>query len=63
MHYFYSERFLIVHRDEAPALTEVRHRYQNAGRRSTTRLLYRIIDGLVDSFFPILADFDDLSMS
>ena len=22
-------------------------------------LLYRIIDGLVDSFFPILADFDD----
>ena len=29
VHCFYSERFLItVHRDEAPAFTEVRHRYQ-----------------------------------
>jgi Mg2+ and Co2+ transporter CorA len=31
VHCFYSERFLItVHRDEAPAFTEVRHRYQIA---------------------------------
>jgi magnesium transporter len=62
VHCFYSERFLItVHRDEAPALTEVRHRYQK--RRlpidDPALLLYRIIDALVDSFFPILADFDD----
>jgi Mg2+ and Co2+ transporter CorA len=29
VHCFYSERFLLtVHRDEAPAFTEVRHRYQ-----------------------------------
>jgi magnesium transporter len=39
----------------------VRQRYV---KRKTTiddpaQLLYRIIDGLVDSFFPILADFDD----
>ena len=26
---------------------------------SSALLLYRIIDALVDSFFPILADFDD----
>jgi magnesium transporter len=62
VHCFYSERFLItVHRDEAPALTEVRRRYQK--RRlpidDPALLLHRIIDALVDSFFPILADFDD----
>ena len=53
VHGFYSERFLItVHRDETPAFTEVR-------RRDPGLLLYRIIEALVDSFFPILADFDD----
>jgi magnesium transporter len=62
VHCFYSERFLItLHRDEAPAFTEVRHRYEK--RRvpidDPALLLYRIIDALVDSFFPILADFDD----
>jgi len=62
VHCFYSERFLItVHRDEAPALSEVRRRYQK--RRTPIEdpalLLYRIIDALVDSFFPILADFDE----
>jgi magnesium transporter len=62
VHCFYSERFLItVHRDEAPAFTEVRHRYQMRGAPidDPALLLYRIIDALVDSFFPILADFDD----
>jgi magnesium transporter len=62
VHCFYSERFLItVRRDEAPAFTEVRHRYQKRQRPvdDPGLLLYRIIDALVDSFFPILADFDD----
>ena len=62
VHCFYSERCLItVHRDEAPTLTEVRHRYQKRGAPidDPALLLYRIIDALVDSFFPILADFDD----
>ncbi len=62
VHCFYSERFLItVHRDEAPAFTEVRHRYHKRGAPidDPALLLYRIIDALVDSFFPILADFDD----
>jgi magnesium transporter len=62
VHCFYSERFLItVHRDEAPAFAEVRHRYQvrKALVDTPALLLYRIIDSLVDSFFPILADFDD----
>ena len=62
VHCFYSEKFLVtVHRDEAPAFTEVRQRYvkRQGPIDDPGHLLYRIIDGLVDSFFPILADFDD----
>jgi magnesium transporter len=62
VHCFYSERFLVtVHRDEAPAFAELRQRYQKRKLPidDPGLLLYRIIDGLVDSFFPILADFDD----
>jgi magnesium transporter len=62
VHCFYSERYLVtLHRDEAPAFTEVRRRYQLRKEpiEHPGLLLYRIIDGLVDSFFPILADFDD----
>jgi magnesium transporter len=62
VHCFYSEKFLItVHRDEAPAFTEVRQRYVKRDRPvdDPGRLLYEIVGALVDSFFPILADFDD----
>ncbi len=62
VHCFYSEKFLVtVHRDEAPAFTDVRERYvkRTKGVDDPAQLLYRIIDALVDSFFPILADFDD----
>ena len=62
VHCFYSERFLVtVHRDDSPAFAEIRRRYQ--GREAVLErpslLLYRIVDGLVASFFPILAEFDD----
>ena len=61
VHCFYSERYLVtVHRDEAPAFAELRHRYESVARvEQPGRLLYRIVDGLVDSFFPILAELDD----
>jgi magnesium transporter len=62
VHCFYSDKFLVtVHRDEAPAFTEVRQRYMKRSKPvdEPGKLLYRIIDALVDSFFPILADFDD----
>jgi magnesium transporter len=61
VHCFYSEKFLVtVHRDEAPAFTDVRERYVKRKKSAQpAQLLYRIMDGLVDSFFPILADFDD----
>jgi magnesium transporter len=62
VHCFYSDKYLVtVHRDEAPAFTDVRRRYVKRNRPVDRpgKLLYEIIDGLVDSFFPILADFDD----
>jgi magnesium transporter len=62
VHCFYSERFLVtVHHDDSPAFAEIRRRYQahKKGIDHPSMLLYRIIDGLVDSFFPILATFDD----
>jgi magnesium transporter len=62
VHCFYSERFLVtVHRDDSPAFAEIRRRYAKREKpiEHPSLLLYRIVDGLVDSFFPILADFDD----
>lgn len=62
VHCFYSTKFLVtVHRDDCPAFADVRRRYEKRSRPldDPAQLLYRIIDGLVDSFFPILADFDD----
>jgi magnesium transporter len=62
VHCFYSERFLLtVHHDDTPAFAEIRRRYQRRDEAidRSSLLLYRIVDGLVDSFFPILGDFDN----
>lgn len=62
VHCFYSGKFLVtVHRDEASAFNGVRQRYVHRKRAidDPGQLVYGIIDALVDSFFPILADFDD----
>jgi magnesium transporter len=62
VHCFYSERFLLtVHRDDCPAFAEIRRRYRDREKRidRPSLLLYRVVDGLVDSFFPVLAAFDD----
>jgi magnesium transporter len=62
VHCFYSERCLItVHREDCPALAEIRRRYGKRQRamEQPSLLLYRVLDGLVDTFFPSLAAFDD----
>jgi magnesium transporter len=62
VHCFYSEKFLItLHRDDCSAFAEIRRRYQERDEpiKRPSLLLYRMIDGLVDSFYPILADFDN----
>lgn len=57
IHCFYSEHFLVtVHRDEAPAFAELRRRLV---AQKPIELLYRVVDALVDSFFPVLAEVDD----
>ena len=62
VHCFFSERFLItIHRDTCPAFEALHSRYakQEAPLGDPPRLLYRIVDSLVDSFFPALADLDN----
>ena len=62
VHCFYSERFLVtVRRDECPAFTQIRERHakRRAAPADGVLLLYQAIDGLVDSFFPLLAELDD----
>ena len=66
VHCFYSEHFLVtVHHDDCPALGELRDRLQRgAGRRHDhpvdhVMLLYRVVDTLIDGYFPVLAAFDD----
>lgn len=60
VHCYYSERFLLtVRRDEAPALDGVHRVLATRPPSDPSFLLYRIADGLVDSFFPVLSDFGD----
>lgn len=64
MHVFCSERFVVtVHRGPCAALDDVRQRLRRhqAGQLSPPHisLLYLVVDELVDSFFPVLAAFDD----
>jgi magnesium transporter len=62
VHCFYSARFLVtVRRDEAPALDGLVREYE-LGRLKLGKpigLLHKVLDGLVDSFFPVLDDYDD----
>jgi magnesium transporter len=65
VHFFYSEHYLVtVRRSECPALDTIRDREARTSREQGERsepilLLYRVIDALVDTFFPVLAQFDD----
>ena len=62
VHCFYSDRFLItLHRDDAPSLAALRERYvkRDAPVDDPARLLHKVVDGLVDSFFPRLTAIDD----
>ncbi len=62
VHIFYSERYLItIHRDDTAALDEARRHLPAHGPEGLhgPRLLYRVLDALADSFFPLLEDIDD----
>lgn len=62
VHCFCSERFLVtVRRDEAPELDALRARYdRDPGRFPRgALLLYEVLDGLVDAFFPAVEQLDE----
>jgi magnesium transporter len=61
VHCFYSERFLVtVRRDEAPGCDAVRERFlrRPAPIARPIVVLYRLVDALVDSFYPALDSVD-----
>lgn len=62
VHCFYGEHYLVtVHRDPCPELAGLAKRWQQhpAHRAGQLMLLYRVVDALVDGFFPALAALDD----
>ena len=60
MHLFISGEYLVtIHRDPLPPLDEQREQLDGRVLHSEQFLLYRVLDALIDSFFPLLADMDD----
>ncbi|MGN6816871.1 MAG: magnesium/cobalt transporter CorA [Solirubrobacterales bacterium] len=60
VHAFLSGHYLVTsHRFDCPALAEVRQRLTQQEPRSEQLVVYRVIDGLTDSFFPVLERVDD----
>ena len=60
VHLFISGKYLItVHRDPLPPLDQQRHQLDGRVLHSEQFLLYRVLDALTDSFFPLLAEMDE----
>ncbi len=60
VHLFVSGNYVVtVHRDPLPPLDQQRELLDGRVLHSEQFLLYRILDSLTDSFFPILSDIDD----
>ncbi|MGZ4286105.1 MAG: magnesium/cobalt transporter CorA [Solirubrobacteraceae bacterium] len=60
VHLFISGKYVItVHRDPLPPLDEQREQLDGQVLHSEQFLIYRVLDALTDSFFPLLSDIDD----
>ncbi len=60
VHLYISGQYLVtVHRAPLPPLEQQREQLQGRVLHSEQFLLYRVLDALTDSFFPMLADMDD----
>lgn len=62
VHCFYSENYLVtVHHEQCSDLNRLFERLKQTGRgqHSPIMLLHSVLDTLVDSFFPALAELDD----
>jgi magnesium transporter len=62
VHCFSAEHYLVtVRHDDCPAFVELQRRYMQRPDtlNDESMLVYHVVDGLVDSFFPSLSDMDD----
>ncbi len=60
VHMYISGRFLVtVHREPLPPLERQREALNGRVLHSEQFLIYRVLDTLTDSFFPLLSDMDD----
>ena len=64
VHCFITEKFIVsIHQGDCPALATVRDRVDSHHSQQVVPaqvgVFYLIMDTLVDSFFPVLSDFDD----
>jgi magnesium transporter len=60
VHFYISGQFLItIHRDPLPALEDERLRIDGRAMHSEQFVVYRVLDALTDTFFPIMEDVDD----
>jgi magnesium transporter len=60
VHLFISGQYLVtIHRDPLPPLDEQREQLDGRLLQSEQFLLYRVLDALTDSFFPVLAEMDE----
>jgi magnesium transporter len=63
VHFFYSERYLVtIRRGGCAEIDNVREhaaRRRSQGGGTPIMLLYRLIDAVADTFFPVLGKFDD----
>ena len=60
VHLFISGKYLVtIHRDPLPALERQRSQLDGQTLHSEQFLLYRVLDSLTDSFFPLLGEMDD----
>ena len=60
VHLFISGHYLVtVHREPLPPLDHQREQLDGRALHSEQFLLYRVLDSLTDSYFPVLAELDD----
>ena len=64
VHCFWTDRYVVtVHRDDCAVLAQVRQHLEGHHAKDTASpqivLIYFIVSALVDSFFPVLSEFDD----
>ena len=60
VHMFISGKFIVtLHRESLPPLDRQREQLDGRVLHSEQFLLYRVLDALTDSFFPLLAEMDD----